>query len=61
MNNERITDYLPGRAPAERVWDRIEKHLDKKISQSVEIPEWRYALAAFSILLAFSAVVAVFY
>jgi hypothetical protein len=63
MNNEKqdAMVYAAGRAPSDKVWDRIEKHMDAKADRKPLVPEWVYALAVLSLVLAVSAVISSFF
>jgi hypothetical protein len=56
MNNKKQESIdIPGRAPVDEIWDRIEKHLNDKVKQKDSPTLWPFALAVFF----FSAVMAV--
>lgn len=58
MNHEELHVLaIPGRAPSDSVWERIEKHLDEKKHRQTVIPAWCYALAILSINLIASAII----
>jgi hypothetical protein len=42
-------DCIPGRAPSDFVWERIEKHLDHKVARQHAVPAWFYAAALLSL------------
>jgi len=59
--NQELMDCIPGRAPSEWVWEKIEKHLDEKIKNKSIMPEWCYAAAVLSFSLTIGLVVSVLF
>jgi hypothetical protein len=62
MNNQEteVLDYTPGRAPADVVWERIERHLNKQPKSKRTIAEWWYAMDVLSLITVMGIVVMYF-